>query len=530
VLLTTDRADGKQSVLDELQGHVLRSVAPFGVIALVSEASLVLPPGPTSNVDAYLSLMFLAMTGGLFFLTPRVVSKRFALVVPLCYLVSVLFLILAAGGSSAGIGLVVILPILWAALTMDLRESVAVVVAVVLLELVTTYSPIDLTGAVRVRREVSFLLIGALIIFAIQELRARIRRSGRIRDSHEIEMSSSIVQLNEQKRLTSVVNDLIEGLNFCDIVEEAYEVFEYAARRVFVEGGGIYIRNGESGQMEPKCWWTQRDSDAAPFPAELCHGLEQGQPYASDETHPRCEHFRGGETLATYCLPLMINQETIGLLVTLLPDGVDSRPGLAENHHQFARLIGDQISIWLANFRLRETLQNLSIRDPLTNLFNRRFMIETLHREIAITTRSHEQTSIIQIDIDNFKDFNDSFGHEVGDSVLRGVADVMFGLFRESDVPCRSGGEEFTLILPRCTWEVANDRATELQARVAFMVIDVPENQARPKPPTLSIGIATSPEHGLSGDELLRGADTAMYLAKNSGRNRIISAELAKHA
>jgi diguanylate cyclase (GGDEF)-like protein len=470
------------------------------------------------------------MTAGLFFVTTRVVPRRFAVVVPLCYLLSVLLLILADGGSSARVGLAVLLPILWSALTMDVKESAVVVAAVVVLELVTTYSPVDLTEAVRLRREVTFLLIGALIVFALQELRVRVRRFTDIRDSHEIEMSSTIAQLNEQKRLTSVVNDLIDGLNFCDTVEEAYEVFEFAARRVFVEGGGIYVRNAESGQMESKCSWPQRDSVGAPFPPELCHGLERGEPYASDDTHLRCEHLHGGEILATYCLPLLINQETIGLLVTLVPDGVESRSGLAESHRQFARLIGDQISIWLANFRLRERLEELSVRDPLTNLFNRRFMIETLNREIAITARSHEQISIIQIDIDNFKDFNDSFGHEVGDLVLRGVADVMFGLFRESDVPCRSGGEEFTLILPRCTWEVAHGRATELQARVALMVIDVPENHARPKPPTLSIGIATSPEHGLTADELLRGADSAMYLAKNSGRNRIISAQLAKHA
>jgi diguanylate cyclase (GGDEF)-like protein len=413
---------------------------------------------------------------------------------------------------------------------MDLNESAVVVAAVAVLELVTTYSPVDLTGAVRFRREVTFLLLGSLIVVALQELRTRVSRFTHVHDSRETEMRSTISQLNEQKRLTSVVSDLIDGLNFCDTVEEAYEVFEFAARRVFVEGGGIYVRNAESGQMEIKCSWPERDSVAAPFPPELCHGLEQGEPYVSDETHPRCEHLRGGEILPTYCLPLLINQETIGLLVTLVPDGVESRSGLAESHRQFARLIGDQISIWLANFKLRERLQELSVRDPLTNLFNRRFMIETLHREVAITTRSHEQISVIQIDIDNFKDFNDSFGHEVGDLVLRGVADVMFGLFRESDVPCRSGGEEFTLILPRCTWEVANDRATELQARVAFMVIDVSENRTGPKPPTLSIGIATSPEHGLSGDELLRGADAAMYQAKNSGRNRIIRAELAQHA
>jgi diguanylate cyclase (GGDEF)-like protein len=440
-------------------------------------------------------------------------------------------LILAAGGSSAGVGLVVLLPILWTALTLDLWESVVIVMAVVALELVTTYWPVDLPTAVRIRREVSFLLVGGLIIYAVQELRLRIKRSGDLRNSHEIELDSTIVQLNEQKRITSVVNDLVDMLNFCDVVEEAYDVFDFATRQIFVEGGEIFILNQESVRMEPKCAWPIWDNAIAPFPVALCHALEQGQPYASDAVHPRCSHFPSGETHSAYCLPLLINRETVGLLVILVPADIDAvRSDDVESYHRYARLIGDQISIWLANFRLRETLKNLSIRDPLTNLFNRRFMIETLHREIAITTRSHEQTSVIQIDIDNFKDFNDSFGHETGDFVLRAVADVMFGLFRESDVPCRSGGEEFTLILPRCTWEVANDRATELQARVARLVIEVPENRQRPKPPTLSIGIATSPEHGLSSDELLRGADAAMYLAKNSGRNKIVSAALAMHA
>jgi diguanylate cyclase (GGDEF)-like protein len=531
VVPTTDRADGKQSVLDILQGGARTSVAPFAAIALASEASLLLPPGSTSTLDASLSLVFLALTAALLLWVPAVLLRRVALAVPLSYLTSVLFLILAAGGSSAGIGLVVLLPLLWAALTLDLWESVVVVAAVVLMELVTTYSPVDLSATVRLRREVSFFFVGGLIVFSIQELRLQIKRGHDLRDSREVELSSSIVQLSEQKRVTSVINDLVEMLNFCDVVEEAYEVFGYAARQIFEHGEGIYVLNRENGLVEAKSSWPVRDQTPASFPLELCRALEQGQPYASDGDHPRCAHFSDDEVSPTYCLPLLINRETIGLLVSLVPDrGAESFSDALERHHQYARLIGDQFSIWLANFRLRESLKNLSIRDPLTNLFNRRFMIETLLREMAITTRSHEQTSIIQIDIDNFKDFNDSFGHEVGDLVLCKVADVMFGLFRESDVPCRSGGEEFTLILPRCTWEVANDRATELQARVALIVIDVPENRARPQPPTLSIGIATSPEHGITGDELLRGADAAMYRAKNSGRNRIVRADLAKSA
>jgi diguanylate cyclase (GGDEF)-like protein len=143
---------------------------------------------------------------------------------------------------------------------------------------------------------------------------------------------------------------------------------------------------------------------------------------------------------------------------------------------------------------------------------------------MSITTRSHDHTSIIQMDVDHFKQFNDTYGHEVGDSVLRAVAKVMLDLFRDSDVPCRSGGEEFTLILPRCSWEIANLRALELQLRVANVEIPMPADQMMPEPPTLSIGIATSPENGQTGQDLLRGADKALYEAKAAGRNRIVRA------
>jgi diguanylate cyclase (GGDEF)-like protein len=151
-------------------------------------------------------------------------------------------------------------------------------------------------------------------------------------------------------------------------------------------------------------------------------------------------------------------------------------------------------------------------------------MLETLNREMSINARNDEHTSIIQMDVDHFKLFNDSFGHEVGDSVLQAVADVMMRLFRDSDVPCRSGGEEFTMILPRCSWETANARAVELQTRVSRILIPAIDADVAPKPPTLSIGIATSPEHGLTSKDLLRAADKALYAAKAEGRDRIVKA------
>jgi len=499
---------------------------PFLAMAIAAELSLALPPGPASYSDTSISVVLLALTA-LSFVLPWERLPRWAdVAIPLLYVASCLALIHAAGGSSAGVGLVVILPILWAALNLELWKTLVVVVAVAIVEFVTTYRPIDLSDSVRLRRETFYLAIGSLIAYAVHEIRTRITAIGAQRENLNAEMSSTITALNEQNRVTSILGNLVEMLNFCDVIEEAYEVFDFAAQEIFDVGGSICFVDLSSQQLEMKCHWLGYEMDDGPFLPELCRALRQGQPYESSLENPPCDHLHDSNFLHTLCQPLLIQREVIGVLTVAIHDDQERPAGAndGETTRRYSRLLGDQISIWMANFTLRESLRDLSIRDPLTNLFNRRFMIETLQREMSITARSQDQTSIIQIDIDHFKTFNDSFGHEVGDSVLRCVADVMLGLFRESDAPCRSGGEEFTLILPRCTWEIAHARAVELQARVAIMTIPLPPDQARLKPPTLSIGIATSPEHGTTGDELLRGADVALYAAKAAGRNRIVRA------
>jgi diguanylate cyclase (GGDEF)-like protein len=344
-------------------------------------------------------------------------------------------------------------------------------------------------------------------------------------------MAAVISELDEQNQATSILSNLVDMLHFCDVVDEAYEVFDFAAQQLFPVGGSMEFLEDATGVMRAQCVWGDRTTWDA-VSSNGCIAIENAQPYESKSGLPRCDHLRGVETLHTLCHPLIIQREVVGLLSITVPSGSNLDSVSVDSAHlrQYARLLGDQISIWLANFKLRESLNYLAIRDPLTNLFNRRFMVETLDREMAITTRSHDQTSIIQVDIDHFKSFNDLYGHQVGDTVLRNVAAVMLGLFRESDVPCRSGGEEFTLILPRCSWEIANVRAIELQARVAAMAVPVTSHRPPLKPPTLSIGIATSPEHGVSGEELLRGADVALYAAKSSGRNRIVRAEISHSA
>jgi diguanylate cyclase (GGDEF)-like protein len=168
-----------------------------------------------------------------------------------------------------------------------------------------------------------------------------------------------------------------------------------------------------------------------------------------------------------------------------------------------------------------------TIRDPLTNLFNRRYMEETFVRELSRAARDHVEIGVMQIDIDHFKPFNDTYGHDVGDVLLRAFANLLFAHFRDSDVPCRYGGEEFTLILINSSLDETEARARELQQSVLGLRLDVGHGVAAPAPPTQSIGVASYPAHGDTAETLIRAADQALYAAKSRGRDTIVRAVTA---
>jgi diguanylate cyclase (GGDEF)-like protein len=185
---------------------------------------------------------------------------------------------------------------------------------------------------------------------------------------------------------------------------------------------------------------------------------------------------------------------------------------------------GDDIALAFANLRLRETLRDQSIRDPLTGLYNRRYMEESLEREVRRAARGQHSLGIVMMDLDHFKEFNDAYGHAAGDALLRELGGLFRSFVRAEDIACRYGGEEFTLILPEATLDGARQRAERLREGV---------KQLHVKPPleglsavTLSLGVAAFPDHGTSGDVLLRLADRALYQAKAEGRDRTCVASL----
>ncbi|MBV6477262.1 MAG: hypothetical protein MOGDAGHF_02952 [Rhodocyclaceae bacterium] len=167
--------------------------------------------------------------------------------------------------------------------------------------------------------------------------------------------------------------------------------------------------------------------------------------------------------------------------------------------------------------RLQEELREQAVRDGLTNLFNRRYLDETLERELARAKREGYPLSLVMIDIDHFKKLNDTYGHQAGDKVLRELAALLWGDIRAEDVPCRYGGEEFLVMLPRMPLEIALERAEGW--RQTFEATRVPFGDFN-LGATLSCGLASYPEHARTPDDLLRCCDEALYSAKHGGRNR----------
>jgi diguanylate cyclase (GGDEF)-like protein/PAS domain S-box-containing protein len=168
---------------------------------------------------------------------------------------------------------------------------------------------------------------------------------------------------------------------------------------------------------------------------------------------------------------------------------------------------------------LQEQLREQAIRDPLTGLYNRRYLTETLEREFSRARRQKQPISVAIMDIDLFKNVNDSFGHKGGDSVLVALARLLQSQIRASDIACRYGGEEFVFLMPGASVEHAAQRAEEL--RLAFMALEVPHDDARIIRCTISIGLATHPQHGKDGEAILLAADKALYQSKSNGRNRL---------
>ena len=331
------------------------------------------------------------------------------------------------------------------------------------------------------------------------------------------QMAADLENRTREMRALGELGDLLQA---CTTVEEACQVFIRTARELFPEdSGAVFVFAPSRDILEPMVNWGEPSSNSA-FAPDECWAVRRGrtQLVVNGSGGPRCPHVSEGVNYL--CTPMSAQGEMLGVLHLQLnlSDAREKDRRIAEKQ-RLVLSISDQFGLALANLRLRETLKALSIRDPLTGLFNRRYLEESLDRELRRALRRNLPVAIIMLDVDHFKRFNDAFGHEAGDRVLKEVAALLKANSRAEDIACRYGGEEFTLILPEMELESARARAEQLNEAVRHL--RVLQGEQFLGVVTVSLGVAIFPTHGATGRDIMHAADGALYRAKQSGRDRV---------
>ncbi len=278
--------------------------------------------------------------------------------------------------------------------------------------------------------------------------------------------------------------------------------------------GALFVHNNSRNRLCRLAEWGAPVAAPEAFAPDECWGLRRGQPHAvaPDGADVSCAHCAGGEAVARHCEPLLAGGDVLGLLYV---------EGVLDGEGRFRlALVVETVALALVNEGLRRRLREQSIRDPLTGLFNRRYLEESLHLETVRAARGGNPLSVVMADVDHFKRFNDTHGHAAGDRLLQKVAEQLRAHFRDGDLVCRYGGEEFTVIAPGATLEQIRARAEVLRA--ALHAVRVEHGGRLIGPVTMSFGVACwQPALGPAPADLLADADGALYRAKRLGRDRI---------
>jgi len=339
-------------------------------------------------------------------------------------------------------------------------------------------------------------------------------------DQQTERMLRELEQRSERATRLAKMGELLQS---CVSLEEVFAAALGFAPRIFPAArGAMALLNTSRSLTEVIGAWSDCRLPAMEFETTSCWALRTGHPHlvlAGDSTAP-CAHAAGVKN--TYlCIPILAQGETLGIVHL---QATDEAPQLNASELSFKTTFAAQVGLSIANLRLREALRTQSVRDALTGLYNRRYLEEVLEREVRRAARAAQFLGVLMIDLDHFKNFNDTYGHDAGDAVLRETGAFLTRGIRAEDFVCRFGGEEFVVILPTANPEAACARAERLRLKMKELTV---LHQGRSMGMlTVSIGVAVFPEHGVSPKELMAAADAALYEAKRGGRNQVGVASL----
>lgn len=376
-----------------------------------------------------------------------------------------------------------------------------------------------LTALVATGIPLSLAILAWVYLLLLREVRERARVEREAQALNE-RMASSVAALERASGEMRELSRYAGMLQTCRNIPEALDV----TRRVLMllmprAAGSIYLLRASKDYAEVETSWGEHAAPSHPLlmPHE-CWGLRRGHPHVSararDSSEVVCEHIDLPEGIPchTACLPLTAQGANLGFLYLSAHEASALSVSLAAT-------AAEQLSLALNNLQLQETLRQQSIRDALTGLYNRRYLEESLPREMARADRRGQSLALMMLDLDHFKVFNDTHGHDGGDALLATFGKLLSASCRTEDIACRYGGEEFVLILTEISLEDALRRAETLRSAVETMTVRHLHRQIGGV--TVSIGLAMYPDHATDGVTLQRRADLALYRAKRGGRNRV---------
>ncbi|HRQ60062.1 MAG TPA: diguanylate cyclase [Alphaproteobacteria bacterium] len=345
-----------------------------------------------------------------------------------------------------------------------------------------------------------------------------IRREMQHREAAESALSSTLAETRKISNDNIQLSQVADYLQGCQDVDEAFAILAANLPHLLPgTNGAIALFNNSRNLVKTMGSWGDYKVAEEEYSPEDCWALRRGQiHYVSPSgAEPACAHVGHHAPGGSVCYPMQAHGETLGLFYV---DAEDEK-ALSDDGRALIRRVSEQASLAISNLKLREKLRDQSIRDTLTRLFNRRYLEETLEREMSRSRRTDQPLSLMVLDLDHFKRYNDTMGHDAGDALLVQFAALLQKNVRKEDIACRYGGEEFVIVLPMTDLELAGQRAQEIIDATRNMQVKLKNGDTRSV--TVSIGVAVFPKQADSAEDLITRADKALYLAKNEGRDRM---------
>ena len=340
-------------------------------------------------------------------------------------------------------------------------------------------------------------------------------------------LTQSLRELERLKEQAAILRKMTDLLQACSSSREAYGIVAKFCAHLFpTYAGALYMFSASRNLVKGAVTWNDPVAGDVAFEPGDCWALRRGQPHitGSGQLATACHHLNhipGGHA----CFPLMAQGTGLGILYlqSRQPDGVQiPTEFLPPEDRQLAVTVAENVAISLSNIYLQEALRIQSIRDPLTGLFNRRYLEESGERELYRMARGKKPAGFAMMDLDHFKRFNDTFGHEGGDALLRAFGQFLREHLRKEDIACRYGGEEFCVFFGESSLDDTLRRAEQLRSEVNDLAVKLGGQSLGVI--TISIGVASYPANGTILSDLVAAADSALYQAKAEGRNRVVAA------